>query len=419
MGHYGKVYIDGAWIAPSMGGQRDLINPTTEEPFATFASGSGIEEVNKAVAAARRAFKSFSQTSSDERAQLIERIIEAYERRSEDIADVMAQEVGVPKSMKAQVGQPVGHMKVARDLVKTYHFESRLADTIIRREPIGVCALINPWNWPVQTPLIKLIYAIAAGCTSVLKPSEASPASFLIIAEIMHAAGTPPGVFNLITGKGSVVGEALASHPHVDFVSFTGSTQAGAKVGEAAARTVKRVCLELGGKSANIVLADANLEKAARWTVQRCFSNAGQSCHAPSRMLVHQNQVDAVIPHLVDEVNKYVLGDPRDPRTTMGPLVNSSQFESVQQYIQQGVSERGRVVVGGAGRPTGLNRGYFTQPTVFVGVAPDMTIAKEEILRSGSRRHSLFQRERSHRYRQRFDLRPRRVRLQRRSQTWL
>jgi aldehyde dehydrogenase (NAD+) len=270
-------------------------------------------------------------------------------------------------------------MTVARDLVKTYHFESQLADTVIRREPIGVCALISPWNWPVQTPVIKLIYAIAAGCTAILKPSDASPVSAILLAEVMDKAGTPAGVFNLVIGKGRIVGEALSAHPLVNMISFTGSTAAGIKVGEAAARTVKRVCLELGGKSANIVLTDADLEKAARWNVQRCFFNAGQSCHAPSRMLVHESQVETVIPYLVDEAGKYRPGDPRDPAVTMGPLVNAAQFESVQRYIQVGIDEGARLVVGGPGRPANLNRGFFTKPTIFVDVNRDMIIANEEI----------------------------------------
>ena len=214
---------------------------------------------------------------------------------------VMAQEVGIPVSARAQATGPIGHLKVARDLLRTYRFETQLADTIIRREPIGVCALISPWNWPMQTPAIKAIYGLAAGCTVVLKPSDASPISAIILAEIFEKAGVPKGVFNLVIGRGSEVGAAMSSHPDVDMISFTGSTQAGAKVGEAAARTVKRVSLELGGKSANIVLMDADLEKAARWNIQRCFFNAGQSCHAPSRMLVHESQMDEVIPYLVDE----------------------------------------------------------------------------------------------------------------------
>jgi aldehyde dehydrogenase (NAD+) len=306
-------------------------------------------------------------------------VIAAYEKRVDQIAQAMAREVGIPNSARAQAIGPLGHMKVAQDLLKTYSFESRLGDTIIRREPMGVCALISPWNWPVQTPVIKAIYGLAAGCTVVLKPSDASPLSAIVLARVFEEAGVPEGVFNLVLGRGSVVGHALSAHPDVDMISFTGSTSAGVKVGEAAAQTVKRVCLELGGKSANIVLKDADLEKAARWNVQRCFFNTGQSCHAPSRMLVHESQLDVVVPYLVDEVGKFRLGNPRDPQTTLGPVVNRAQFDTVQRYIQIGLDEGARMACGGLGRPSEFDRGFFVKPTVFVGVRPEMTISREEI----------------------------------------
>jgi aldehyde dehydrogenase (NAD+) len=379
MKHYDKLFIDGAWVKPATGGQRELIDPATEEVYATIAAGGGVEDVNKAVSAARQAFDAYSLTTLNERIDLINRIIAAYEARLPEFADAVAREVGVPFSMRAQVTGPIGHMKVARDLLKTYKFETRIEDTIVRREPIGVCGLISPWNWPIQTPTIKVIYALAAGCTVVLKPSDVSPVSAIILTEVLEKAGVPKGVFNLVIGKGRVVGEAICNHPDVDMISFTGSTQAGIKVGEAAARTVKRVSLELGGKSANIVLRDADLEKAAGWNIQRCFTNAGQSCHAPSRMLVHASQMEAVIPHLVDAVGKIHIGDPRDPRTTMGPIANRTQFESIQRYIQIGIDEGARPICGGIGRPEGFNRGFFTRPTVFAGVTPEMTIAREEI----------------------------------------
>ncbi|WHO82683.1 aldehyde dehydrogenase family protein [Rhizobium leguminosarum] len=379
MKHYGNLYIDGMWVAPENAGQKPLINPFTETAFASVVTGGGVDEVNKAVAAARRAFETYSKTTLDERAALIDRIIAAYEERADEIAEIMAQEVGIPVSARAQTTGPIGHMKVARDLLKSYHFERHLGDTIIRREPIGVCALISPWNWPVQTPVIKAIYGLAAGCALIMKPSDASPVSAIILAEIFEKAGVPQGVFNLIIGRGRDVGAAMASHPDVDLVSFTGSTQAGAQVGEAAARTIKRVSLELGGKSANIVLMDADLEKAARWNIQRCFFNTGQSCHAPSRMLVHESQMDAVVPFLVDEVARYRLGDPRDPETTMGPVVNQAQFDSIQRHIQIGIDEGARLACGGTGKPEGRNQGFFVKPTVFADVSPDMTIAREEI----------------------------------------
>jgi aldehyde dehydrogenase (NAD+) len=377
--HYGLLYIDGQWVPPSGEGTRTLVDPTTEEPWATVASGGGAEDVDRAVAAAKRAFATFSQTSVEERIELIERIIAAYERREHDLALLIAQEVGVPVSFTAQVTGPAGHMKVARDLIRDYAFDRQVAGTIVRREPIGVCALISPWNWPIQTSVIKVIYGIAAGCTVVLKPSDASPASGVALAEILDEAGTPPGVFNLVIGRGSVVGEALSSHPDVDMISFTGSTTAGARVGESAARTVKRTCLELGGKSANIVLTDGDLEKAARWNIQRGFSNTGQSCHAPSRLLVHESQAEDILPFLVDEIEQMRVGDPRDPATTHGPLIHAAQFDSVQDHIRVGLDEGGRLVTGGAGRMEQFDRGFFCKPTVIADVTPDMTLAAEEI----------------------------------------
>lgn len=378
MKHYGQFYIDGSWVEPLSSTSQELVDPTTEAAFATVAMGSA-EDVDRAVAAARTAFRTYSKTTLAERYDLIGRIIDAYEDRINDFAQTIAQEVGIPVSAQAQVKGPIEHMKVARDLLNTFPFESRIGDTIIRREPLGVCALISPWNWPIQTLVIKLIYALVAGCTVVAKPSANSPVSAIVLAEVLDKAGVPKGVFNLVNGSGRIVGEALSNHPDVDMISFTGSTGAGVQVGEAAARTVKQVCLELGGKSANIVLQDADLEKAARWNIQRCFFNAGQSCHAPSRMLVHESQVDTVIPYLIDEARSYRLGDPRDPQTTMGPIVSAGQFKSIQRYIEIGIEEGARVITGGLGRPAGLERGFFSQPTVFVDVEPKMRVSQEEI----------------------------------------
>ena len=378
MKRYENLYIDGKWSAPSGSGWKHVVDPFSEAEFAAVCQGDEAD-VDRAVKAARKAFASFSRTSPEERIALIDRIIAAYQERIEEFSETIAREAGIPVSSRAQVTGPLEHMKVARDLLKTYRFETRIGDTVIRHEAIGVCALISPWNWPIQTPVVKLIYAIAAGCTSVLKPSDASPLSAILLAEVMDKAGVPAGVFNLISGKGSIVGEAMAGHPDVDMVSFTGSTGAGARVGETAARTVKRVCLELGGKSANVVLRDADLERAARWNVQRCFFNTGQSCHAPSRMLVHASQIDEVSQFLADEAAKFRIGDPRDPATTMGPAVGEGQFTSVQRHIQSGLDEGAQLICGGTGRPEGLDRGYFVRPTVFSGVAPQMTIGHEEI----------------------------------------
>ncbi len=379
MDKYQSQFIDGEWVAPSGPGEREMVNPATEEVYATVVNGATVQDVDRAVSAARRAFRTFSKTTKEERIALIDRIIEAYEERIEEFADVIALEVGIPRHMQGQVTSTVGHMKVARDLVRSYETETRIGDTIVRREPIGVCGLISPWNWPIQTLAIKFIYAIAAGCTSVAKTSDASPISAIMLAEVLEKAGTPKGVYNLVLGRGSVVGEALSSHPDVDFISFTGSTRAGARVGEAAARTVKRVCLELGGKSASVVLPDADLEMAARGTIGRSFSNTGQSCHAPSRLLVHEDQLEEIIPFLVAAAESYVIGDPLDPATTLGPMVHKEQYDTVQGYIQAGLDEGARLVAGGLGRQPGHDRGYFARPTVFVDVHPDMRIAREEI----------------------------------------
>jgi aldehyde dehydrogenase (NAD+) len=378
MRHYPHLYIDGRWTAPLAPRELELVDPTREEPFARVALGNAAD-ADLAVAAARRAFETFSTTSVDERIALIDRIIEVYESHLDEFAELIAREVGIPVANRAQVTGPAAHMRVVRDLLRDYPFEASIGGAIVRREPIGVCALISPWNWPIQTGVIKLIYGLAAGCTVVAKPSLESAASGVLLAEVLHEAEVPPGVFNLVTGTGREVGDALSHHPGVDLISFTGSTGAGKVVGAAAAGTVKRVSLELGGKSANIVLPDADLEKAARWNIQRAFFNAGQSCHAPSRMLVHEDQVDQVAPFLVDEAERFRLGDPLDASTTMGPVVSAAQYKSIREHIQSALHEGARLVTGGLDRPDGLEQGYFVQPTVFTGVTPDMTIAREEV----------------------------------------
>jgi aldehyde dehydrogenase (NAD+) len=378
MKQYPNLYIDGRWTAPIEPRDVELLDPTREEVLARVALGSAAD-ADLAVAAAERAFQTFSVTPVDERIALIDRVIDVYESHIDEFSDLIAREVGIPVSNRAQVTGPAQHMRVARDLLRDYPFESRIGGAIVRREPIGVCALISPWNWPIQTGVIKAIYGLAAGCTIVAKPSVNSAASGTFMAQVFDEAGLPPGVFNLVNGAGRDVGDRLSRHPGVDMISFTGSTGAGAQVGAAAAGTVKRVCLELGGKSANIVLADADLEKAARWNIQRGMQNTGQSCHAPSRMLVHESQLDEVVPFLVDEANRFRLGDPLDTSTTMGPVVSTAQLKTVRDLIQTGVDEGAHLVTGGAERPEGLNSGYFVQPTVFTGVTPDMTIAREEI----------------------------------------
>ncbi|WP_353946429.1 aldehyde dehydrogenase family protein [Streptomyces sp. HUAS MG91] len=378
MRQYPHLYIDGRWTEPMQPYEQELTDPTREEPFARVTLGTAAD-VDRAVAAARRAFETYSTTSVDERVALIDRIIDVYESHIDEFSELIAREVGIPVANRAQVTGPAEHMRVARDLVRAYAFESRIGGAIVRREPIGVCALISPWNWPVQTGVIKVIYALAAGCTVVAKPSVNSAASGALLAQVLHEAEVPAGVFNLVNGAGRDVGDALSRHPDVDLISFTGSTGAGKVVGAAAADTVKRVCLELGGKSANIVLPDADLERAARWNIQRCFFNAGQSCHAPSRMLVHESQVDQVAAFLADEAARYRLGDPLEQSTTMGPVVSAAQYKSIREHIQSGIDEGAHLVTGGLDRPEGLDRGFFVRPTVFTGVTPDMRIAREEI----------------------------------------
>lgn len=378
MKRYPHLYIDGEWAEPAEPREVELIDPTREEAFAQVSLGSAAD-VDRAVAAARRAFETFSVTSVDERIALIDHIIGVYETHIDEFSELIAREVGIPVSNRAQVTGPAEHMRVARDILRDYPFESRIGGAIVRREPIGVCALISPWNWPIQTGVIKIIYALAAGCTVVAKPSMNSAASGALLAQVIHEANVPPGVFNLINGSGRDVGDALSRHPDVDMISFTGSTGAGSQVAVAAADTVKRLCLELGGKSANIVLPDADLEKAARWNIQRGFFNAGQSCHAPTRMLVHESQLEQVVPVLVDEASRFCLGDPLDSATTMGPVVSAAQFKSIRNLIQSGLNEGARLVTGGLDQPRGLDRGYFVQPTVFTDVTPEMTIAREEV----------------------------------------
>lgn len=376
--HYGKFYIGGQWVEPSGNSHAELVNPATEEPFATIAMGSAAD-VDRAVAAARAAFPAFSATSKQERIDMFQRIIAVYKTREADLSAAMAEEMGCPTNVRGQVSGPIGVMEDTINLLQRYSFETQRDGGIVRREAIGVCGLITPWNWPVQSIIMKLASAFAAGCTVVIKPSENSPVSALVLAEILDEAKVPAGVFNLVTGNGVIVGNAIAAHPDIDMVSFTGSTRAGVLVAQAAAPTVKRVAQELGGKSANIVLPDADLKAAAHWNVQRGFFNSSQSCHCPSRILVQENQIEEFLDYMKHAVSEIRVGDPLDEKTTIGPVVNRSQFERIQQYIRSGKEEGARLVTGGEGRPDNLNRGYYVRPTVFADVTPDMTIAREEI----------------------------------------
>jgi aldehyde dehydrogenase (NAD+) len=375
-----KFYIDGQWVEPITPNLFNVINPAVEDVAGQISLGSSAD-VDRAVTAARRAFATFSQTGKEERLALLQRIIDSYKARFEELASAMTLEMGSPItfSREVQATNALGHFKQMIEVLKSYELERFMGDTLIRREPIGVCGLITPWNWPLNQITSKLAPALAAGCTVVLKPSEIAPLSAIIFAEVLHEAGVPKGVFNLVNGDGPTVGEAISRHPDIDMVSFTGSTRAGILVAKAAADTVKRVAQELGGKSANIILPDADLAKAVPAGVLRCFTNTGQSCQAPTRMLVHRSQRDEAVAIARQAVETVRIGDPLDAKTTMGPLVSKAQFDKVQGLIERGIQEGATVVCGGAGRPAGFNRGYFVRPTVFADVTSDMTIAREEI----------------------------------------
>lgn len=378
MRHYGKFYIGGEWVEPTEQRQIELVNPATEEVYATLALGSAAD-VDRAVAAARAAFPDFSQSAKTDRVNLFRRIISSYRERLQDFASAIVQELGAPKSVTVHTNGPLQIFEQTIDLIEEYDFEVIEKGTLIRRESIGVAGLITPWNWPVQSICGKLCSALAAGCPIVLKPSEYSSISAHLLAEVLDAAGVPAGVFNIVFGDGPTVGRTISIHPDIDLVSFTGSTRAGIQVAMDAAPTVKRVVQELGGKSANIILPDANLEEAARWNVSRGMFNSGQSCHAPSRVLVQREQLDDVLKSMVDEVSKIRVGNPLDSETTLGPVVNKLQFERVQRLISTGIDEGARIVCGGLGRPEGLSRGYYVKPTIFADVAANMTITQQEI----------------------------------------
>ncbi|WP_105414721.1 aldehyde dehydrogenase family protein [Neorhizobium sp. T25_27] len=380
MSNHLKFFIDGVWVEPVIPVALDVIDPSTEEAYTRIALGSKAD-VDKAVAAARAAFASFSQWSKEERLALLRRIPAEYEKRYEDIAQAVSQEMGAPigfaRDAQAAAGQ--GHLKATIEAFEAYEFTETRGTTTIVKEPIGVCALITPWNWPLNQIVCKVAPAIAAGCTMVLKPSEIAPISGIIFAEVMEAAGTPKGVFNLVNGTGPDVGQVMAGHPDVDMVSFTGSTRAGVIVAKTAADTVKRVAQELGGKSPNIILADAEFEKAVAEGVTACFANSGQSCDAPTRMLVPARRHDEALQVAKAAAEKLKTGDPRADGIDLGPVVSQVQFDKIQRLIEAGITEGATLVTGGPGRPENLNRGYYIRPTVFGNVTNDMTIAREEI----------------------------------------
>ncbi|WP_321793268.1 aldehyde dehydrogenase family protein [Burkholderia pyrrocinia] len=378
MKNFEQFYIDGAWVDPIESRPFDLVNPATEVVFGSVALGSRAD-VDRAVQAAKRALPSFSATSKAHRIELLENIIAVYQRREDEILAALTEEMGAPRSMKAHTASGLAALRQAIETLTSYEFESRVGVNLIRREAIGVAGLITPWNWPNQLICNKLSSALAAGCPVVVKPSEFTPVSALMLADILHEAGVPNGVFNLVNGDGPTVGNAISVHEDIAIVSFTGSTRGGILVAEAAAPSVKRVAQELGGKSANIVFPDADLRAAAVYNVTRGFVNSGQSCHSPTRLLVHEDQLETVLGHLRDAVAQMRVGNPRDQETTHGPVVNRAQFERIQHYIELGLKEGARLVCGGPGRPDGLDQGFFVRPTIFADVTRDMTIAREEI----------------------------------------
>lgn len=379
MRDYLKFYIDGQWVDPVRPNTFDVDNPATEQVSGRISLGSAAD-VDKAVNAARRAFADWSHSTRQQRLDLLQTILAEYQKRADDLAEAVTEEIGAPPSLAAgpQVFLGIGHLTTAIDALKNFPFEEQHGPTLIAREPIGVCGLITPWNWPINQVAVKVYPALACGCTVILKPSEVAPYSPYIFTEILEAAGVPPGVFNLVNGDGAGVGVALASHPNIDMVSFTGSTRAGVEVAQAAAPTVKRVTQELGGKSPNIVLDDSGFAESVGAGVANMMPNSGQSCNAPSRMLVPNSRMGDAITIARAVAEKVVVGDPDDGRA-IGPVASKTQFEKVQRLIQQGIDEGATLVAGGPGRPAGLDKGYYVKPTVFANVTNDMTIAREEI----------------------------------------
>lgn len=377
---YTKFYIDGQWVEPSGSQSLDVINPATEAPSGRIVLGDATD-VDRAVAAARRAFDSYSQTTREERIALLERIVEIYKRRMGEIADVISQEMGAPAKFAhaAQAPAGLGHIMTALRVLKDYQFDEQIGTTLVTREPIGVCGLITPWNWPMNQMTCKVAPALAVGCTMVLKPSEVAPLSAALFAEVLDEAGVPAGVFNLVQGDGPTVGAAISKHPDVDMVSFTGSTRAGREVAKNAADSIKRVAQELGGKSANIVLDDVDLQKTVVGGVRGVMANSGQSCNAPTRMLVPKARMDEVAEIAKAAAAATTVGAPDAADTIIGPVVSEAQWNRIQELIQRGIDEGAQLVAGGLGRPEGLERGYYVRPTVFTHVSNDMTIAQEEI----------------------------------------
>jgi aldehyde dehydrogenase (NAD+) len=379
MRDYLKFYINGQWVEPVEQRSLDVDNPTTEQVSGTIALGADAD-VARAVNAARTAFATWSQTSREERLNILQVILVEYQKRAGDLADAVSEEMGAPAALAAgpQVMMGLGHLSTAIAVLKNYQFEEQHGSTLVVKEPIGVCGLITPWNWPINQIACKVFPALATGCTMVLKPSEVAPYSAQIFTEIIDAAGVPAGVYNMVYGDGPGVGAALSSHPGIDMVSFTGSTRAGVEVAKNAAQTVKRVTQELGGKSPNIVLDDDDFARNVATGAKAMMPNSGQSCNAPSRMLVPNSRKDEAVAAAKATIEKVKIGDPTD-KSAIGPVASKAQFDKIQGLIQKGIDEGATLVVGGTGRPVGLDTGYYVKPTVFADVTNDMTIAREEI----------------------------------------
>ena len=375
-----QFYINGEWVDPIKSEMLDVINPATEESVGQISLGSELD-VDKAVKVARKAFNSFSKTSIIERVELLTEIRDIYIKRFDDITDAILTEMGAPISLAsgAQASVGMAHLKTAIRVLEGHKFEYLHNNILIRKEPIGVCGLITPWNWPINQVISKLAPCIAAGCTAILKPSEIAPLSAIIIAEIIHEAGAPAGVFNLIHGYGPIVGEAMSNHEDIDMMSFTGSTRGGIAVAIASAKTVKRVSQELGGKSPNIIIDDSKFTESISRGVTGCMSNTGQSCNAPTRMLVPKSRHNEALEIAKSAAEAMITGDPRSPNTDIGPLVSETQFNKVQGLLESGLNSGATLVTGGIGKPDGLNKGYFVKPTIFGNVSNDMEIAQEEI----------------------------------------
>ena len=378
-----NFYINGKWVNPINQKELQVIDPATEKSCATISLG-GKEDVNAAVIAAKKAFETWGFASKEDRIKLLEKLYEIYKKRWNDISDAITLEMGAPKdfSSKLQTGTGASHIKSFIRYLKNFEFERPLGEHApnqrILYEPKGVCALITPWNWPMNQVCLKVIPALAAGCTMVLKPSELAPLSSMILAEIIDEAKFPSGVFNLVNGDGAITGDALTSHPDVNMISFTGSTRAGALISKNAAQDFKRVSLELGGKGANIIFKDADPEAIERGAL-RCFRNSGQSCNAPTRMLVESSMYNEAVERLKKYANEFKVDDPNKEGDHIGPVISETQYNKIQNLIQKGIDEGAKLVAGGTGKPNGLDKGYYVKPTVFADVNNNMEIAKTEI----------------------------------------